>query len=306
LKWLSRNEINIPRKYQKNLSILLYVASYPNFKYIVDVFNPSISGYFQIPSPLTKEINKSKGWNDFLNRCFNTKGKRIKEIVSRYFKSSNLDIFCRGLLFKKLITVDDFLNNYEKIQKLNEINSYKLKSMRFFLRNFHRDTIIKFIDESNHEIYKFSNLHDSANQFYSNKSKIILPNSNNLKFIHDYISVEARKIEKEPIDYSEIIKKYSEINNLKIKDFSIEIPPNSHKLIEYGQLMSNCIGGYSNYMKNPNNLILSVYKSGKLKYNIAISNKKIHQFYGERNSKPDENEFKEISQLLIEKNLLEN
>lgn len=62
----------------------------------------------------------------------------------------------------------------------------------------------------------------------------------------------------------------SKIDGFKIDDLFFEIPKTKYDLYKYGMKMSNCIASYSNRCEFKSSILIGIYKSSKLEYNVEL------------------------------------
>lgn len=87
--------------------------------------------------------------------------------------------------------------------------------------------------------------------------------------------------------------------------FEFRLPEHSHTLIEWGQLMNNCVGGYGSRVKDGSALVVGVFNpEGKMVYCIDAGQKRIHQFSGWSNGPTAPHHREQITKLLAQYNIL--
>lgn len=321
-KWIKRNNIKIRNKYKKlNFFELLFSLCYPGLNYLIDSkFNLSIGSH--ISSFITRDLIKAKGLNHLLKLTFGTSGKQIKSILES--TNANLDILVLGRVLKGLIPIDYFYKIFKsrKVKTAEHKNKiffsdtflyYLLKdtkgsrSLRFFLKQYHKDTILKwFINLSDAD---FTFLRDAAVQYFEYRDKITLPNSTNIIEIHDYISREVRRIgnivrdEKLKKQFEKRLEQNKKIHNYSFGEYTIKVPETPADLRQWGEINSNCIYGYAKSYAN-GILLLGVYKNNNLLYNIEIIDNNIRQFSGKHNRNPLPEDAEVILSKLRELNIL--
>lgn len=153
---------------------------------------------------------------------------------------------------------------------------------------------------------KLGFLRDMSNQWCEKSDKIPL----NVKWkdlvdLHDYITKEYRKLQHADFElkFNEEVQK---IDGVSLEGgLYLELPKTNHTLIDWGQKMNNCIGGYGRNVNNSDGKqwVLGVYKDGKLTYNIEVYNKNLRQFYAHHNSLPDPQDKVTVLKFLAEKEL---
>lgn len=149
-------------------------------------------------------------------------------------------------------------------------------------------------------------LRDTADQWGQKADKIVIPNNlKGLDEIHDYVSIEFRKLSSADFDL-EFKDEVKAIDGVVLEGgLRLVIPKTSFQLVAWGQKMSNCIGGYGRQVNSSKGKqwLLGVYKNDMLTYNIEIEGKDIRQFWGARNSSADPKDKVTVLKFLAEKEL---
>lgn len=104
--------------------------------------------------------------------------------------------------------------------------------------------------------------------------------------IHETLWREISKLKNQNIKlHSFYPPEIISLNGKTLEDFTIEIPEDSHRLIEVGQYMSICVGGgnYRDKIVNQTSFIILLLREGKLEFCIEVANGRIIQFKGHKN-----------------------
>lgn len=229
----------------------------------------------------------------------------------------DLSIFLLGHFLKDKINLDKVQNVFEYIASGDGGHLFPDPHAMFasndkitkFMSALGEDKTKKLITNiwCNHSILnRLGFLRDMANQWCEKSDKIPL----NVKWkdlvdLHDYITKEYRKLQHADFElkFNEEVQK---IDGVSLEGgLYLELPKTNHTLIDWGQKMNNCIGGYGRNVNNSDGKqwVLGVYKDGKLTYNIEVYNKNLRQFYAHHNSLPDPQDKVTVLKFLAEKEL---
>jgi hypothetical protein len=298
LLWLSRQGKKVPRKHRKlNLNQLILVLAYPGIEYLWD-FIPDRPICYLHPF-YSNCFKNANGINHILKRISGTSGKTVKNFLKDK-KISPYVVFLYCRLFKGILPLESIAKIINENKDFSHYRLFLTKKTRAFFKKFHKDTILKFLNNKDYD----NILYDTLFQYNKYKSSIILPESNNIREIHDDMARQIRCLQhKNVIFRSEQIQKA--LKGLEIGSLRFEVPTDSEKLLEYGKKMSNCIYTYKDQVANGSVIILGIYDKDELKYNISIKNNKIQQFYGKYNRDPNPDDKAKVLNTLFEKKLLD-
>lgn len=154
-----------------------------------------------------------------------------------------------------------------------------LHSVRDFLQRYDHKKIVKILTTAQN----YGELRDTADQYETHPDKIpLMDDFKTLKEIHDYVSREFGKI-KEPAVTFEYPDYVQAIDGVEVDGLTIKLAKDSHILIDWGQEMHNCIGGYKDRVVSKECILIGVYEGTKIKYNIEVGPAGIRQFKKDRN-----------------------
>ena len=214
-----------------------------------------------------------------------------------------------GLVFKKILPVDSIKKLYGNLKQGDNIGSMywflKIPEMRRFLKMFHQDTIVNWYKQRCDDSYYSSEadryLHDTIRMWNMIPEEVReLPRGeNNLRLIHDILSATQRKTAQS--DYKlKIDKKAEKIDGEVVNGMKIIIPKTNYELIEWGSLMSNCIGSYG----NSKTILLGIVKDHTLTYCLEVMGGRMWQFKAKYNHEAPEQDKKAIEEYLESKDIL--
>lgn len=308
--WCRRKGFVFKKRWNKKydvLSLQRLFLSYPSLENLLSIGN--ISYVWRIPTFLTNHLKHDNiGLNSLLKKICGSDSNTIKSLIINNKKDLLLDRICDIFILKKKLTVDQLKNvsfrkNYYAGQESLTFSIKMQRVAKKFIKNFHSDTIYNWLKIGNEAKYK-SLFFDTLLMFNQCPNEFIFPNTNNIKEIHDNFVEQFRRIKDKPVSYKKSVTKYNKINNIEFNGIKIEIPEDSVKLKNYGEMMHNCIYGYKDLMKDGRILLLGIYKDNELKYNISINGKQIEQFYGYRNSSPEPEDYNLVLNKLKEMEII--
>lgn len=147
---------------------------------------------------------------------------------------------------------------------------------------------------------------DTARQYLSYRNEITLPTKwKDLKELHDYVSSEHNKL-KHALRMLPLPEGVTDHFIGQKDGITLRIAKSNHELIEWGQYMHNCIGGYADSAMNKTALLICAERDGKIIYNINVHpvKRNLIEMTGMRNCKPEDADKDTILSLLKEKGLL--
>ncbi len=291
---------------------------------------------------MMKRLKKYNSLDKISKSCFGRSGKNINALVSaslvgageqNIFKKNSYsytkiptlyirpDIFAYGLFLKQYYNLDKIApalqNLTKRILQTTALGYPHMLPGRALMKKDTTQQIKKFLAylppkrsedlmmECVLEDRNTDELLDTANQFLAKYPKIVIPDSlKTLSEIHDFVSIEFRKLENGNFDL-EIPENIQAINGVILGDMRLEIPQGSFDLITYGQKMNNCIGGYGRQVRDSKgkNWVMAVYKNDVLTYNIEVRSGYIQQFWASHNRKAEQNDEILVTKFLVEKEL---
>jgi hypothetical protein len=252
------------------------------------------------------ELKEKVGIKPIIKKYFGYDSKKITKLICENIQEEkNLTSLYVGKVLKGLIPLDFF---YPLLENkvwffLREERKWK-KTREFFKARavpVRLNLIKNLVDARNGYVFT-----DTINIWHQIKHEITtIPKDveKDWNKFHDWLAIEQRKIATKPqaIPYTE---KELKIDGAEVEDLSIELPKDTHKLIEWGQALSHCVGSYGQYAVEKRCTILGVKKAGKLKYCIELGREGMRQFRGHHNSDPDLFDKQNIENLLKENKII--
>lgn len=252
-------------------------------------------------------------------------GANIPENEKTKSVEIGLSVFMFGMWAKQFVNFDKMQDTFQTIIEQGGKGTYAYKMIQngqlfapgryqivtAFLMSFNehrRTSIIKeLLTGSNwSDSRSQQNLFDAALIWHPIRANMVIPGDlKTLQQIHDYISRESNKLNTGNFDlmFDDEVKK---LDGVVLGNLQLVIPKTNHELVDWGQWMSNCIGGYGKRINSSDNKqwLMAVLKDGKLTYNIEVHNKRLNQFYGHHNSRANEEDKKIVVDYLISKELV--
>jgi hypothetical protein len=128
---------------------------------------------------------------------------------------------------------------------------------------------------------------------------------NDCNTIHAYLEREYKRIQN-PIFMLNNDVEIEALDDVELAHLRFMVPKTNHDLIEWGQIMSHCVGTYGEYVKKKERQIIGVVdkNTNEMVYTIDIRKKKIVQFLGKRNSQPESFDNELVTKFLQDKSLI--
>ncbi len=248
--------------------------------------------------------------NYVIKRCFGYDSKKlVKMVCEKIEKDKNLNILILGRTLKNLIPLDYFYQIIEGaersfLQEIASVNNwlFKIKDIRALLKNYNSARILKLIFSPAGFLFA-----DSVKIYrdYKENNITLLAKPADWAELHDNLSLQTRNGKLSENFKLPVSKKLAEIDNKTIDDFRLYVPKEAIELSNYGNLLGNCLGGYSRQIVSRLTQILTVFQKDELKYAISFNNGKIGQFRGKFNALPEENDKNRILGFLRENNIIQ-
>lgn len=288
--------------------------------------NNRIFNFYNIascPTNYFELFSQRNNIKDIIEKVFgfcskNLKNLILKNIFNEHDNFINYKFFFYGEALKDVLTSDNLLLAIkENLIDVNcgDIGGYK--DLNVFLKDYSIDKngkysqkkIINFLNsaaDKNHLIEVGIFYVQLKNALNLNLQEIEL--SSNCEKIHEYFSKEMEKI-KNPLFYLDNDLHIQNLQDCEFGDFRILIPNTNYDLMEWSNIMGNCIGKgnvYSNQVKNKQSHLIAIMDkdTNLMLYNIQISNNHIIQFLGKHNSSPNPEHKKIVSKFLQENNVI--
>ncbi len=239
--------------------------------------------------------------NYVIKRCFGYDSKKlVKMVCERIEKDKNLNILILGRILKKLVPLDYFYQIIEGaerslLQEIGSINNwlFRIRDIRALLKNYNSARILKLIFSP--AGFLFADSVKTYRDYKENNITLLAKPANWAETRNGKLS-ENFKL---PVS-----KKLAGIDNKMIDDFRLYVPKEAIELSNYGNLLGNCLGGYSRQVASRLTQILTVFQKDELKYAISLNNGKIGQFRGKFNCLPEENDKNKILGFLKENSII--
>lgn len=331
-KWLKRNHVAIPKmrfgimprhkgRQPESLymSRLLQYAVYPMVK---DMYMyEGIPFLWGRPKELSPYLRKHRSIRALTKGIFGYSSTYLVDVVKRTMTSSAehrpvVDYIKLGIALKGMIPVD-YWPRIGQVLDQAQMYSYQdtdtVKALKEFFKQYPQERILAILTSTYKDVnyqgtantkYAIRYLYDTLRNWYQFRDKINIPKDIvNLSKLHDFMSIEYRKLQSANHEIK-IPREYSELQGKMIHNMSILLPKQTHDLIEWGQTMHNCIGGYGESIRSGRTMCMALLKEGKMTYNLEIRNKQVIQFHAYRNHQPDPNDEKIVRSYLQEQKVI--
>ena len=277
--------------------------------------------YSTCPNNYFEFFRSKKNLDEILENVFGFCSKKIKGLaISNLFQEQNNYInfrfFFHGEAYKDVLNNDNILFAIENNlidEKFGDYGSYI--NLNQFLKdysidkngNYSQKKVLNFLQGATNKqhlvdvgIY-YSQLKETLNLDIQN-----IEFSNNCELIYNYLSEEIKKIECPKFELHNdtciLDLQDAEIGS----DFRILVPMTNYDLIEWGNIMQNCIGSFGQKVRDKTCQVIAIMnkKTNEMLYNIEIQKRSIIQFSSRGNQAPSKLEYKEIVAFLKEKEIV--
>ncbi len=236
-----------------------------------------------------------------VKKCFGVAGDAMfKAVCEKVKKKSSLDCFLIGMTLRNILSPNDLLKLVANFS--TDIRyGYKTKELRKFCRLFNNDRL-KILAAGN-DLFSIYAI-DAAKMYFEYKDKgVILPEKpKSFREIHDFLVKQVNKIKTGFKELSQ--EKLKKLDNVQVGDMTIVIPKSNHELLDWGNAMSNCIGGYWYNVQSGDTNVFGIVKNGDLTYNVEVYRGAIRQFVGKRNQPAPPEDYGLIEKLLKKEGII--
>jgi hypothetical protein len=276
--------------------------------------------YSTVPNNYFELFRQKQNLDQILENSFGFCSKKLKSIAIRnLFQEENNYInykfFFFGEALRNILNKDNILFAIENDlidPKLGDFGSYANLSQ--FLKDYSIDKngeysqkkVLNFLKGATNKqhlidvgIY-YSQLKETLNLDIQN-----IEFSNNCEMIYEYLKEEIKKVECPKFDlHNDTI--ILDLQDAVVGDFRILVPMTNYDLIEWGNIMQNCIGTYGQKVRSKECQVIAIMnnKTNEMLYNIDIQKRQIIQFSTRGNAEPKKLEYKEIVDFLKDKGLV--
>lgn len=252
------------------------------------------SGLISRLSPILKDVVKSKTIKDLVKRATGVCGKKT---LKYFYKDIH---YLRTLpdfkMIKTCLTHGD-INNILKSGRFNYYCRVVNNELAKIIRK--NKTLIRNLSDNSYSTHLFidtgnvlKSLKDSGYTLQADDYK------GNILEVHDKLSNIQRKQKVVNTKF----KQYFE--NFSVDQYEVRLPEDTHTLVEWGDIMHNCVASYKNSHKSGVTKVLGIFEDDKLKYNVSIRNRRIEQFFGKCNKTVPYEIIHKVFDGLVERSLI--
>lgn len=257
---------------------------------------------------------ESKNVNEAIKKVYPSAGKKTSKLILDLglkdgffnFKVVHLAHFCRQYL-------EDVNQFNEVLESIFSIDFYEqLIPLHFITQRMSHKRVKEFIiNASKYQVGELSTMvNDTMNQYRQilricqNEYEIDFKAIDNVKKLHDLISADYLRMSRHGQNIMLFLERkfpfLEELKKEKFRNLDIIIPQDKATLIEWGEKMGNCIGGYGERARDGDTIVLALYENGDVKFNIEVCTKdlRIVQFVSHSNAVVDEQTRQEFQRLV--------
>ncbi len=283
---------------EPKLDLIFAKLVWPSLQRISGISNFTPSKNKSVGSLLRRYLTLKEIIRKILGSC----GKKTYKLVCEKIKEHNISFVLDKLYtFKRLFTIDDIQLMFARpgfilipafatvhLGTGYPITQYKILE---YLKQF---TKARLLSENPQD---FDPIHSSffdAVKMWNEAGKPEIQRGISLREHHDQLSLQTRRKRDGDYDLNPSEELLS-IDGLEIGDYKLVTPKTKYQLINWGNIMSNCIASYANQVKNRECDIFGILFKNELFANISLykdCNTNIYnitQFYGKFNSSIDRN-----------------
>lgn len=278
--------------------------------------------YSTCPDQYQNFFKEKKNLDDLIEQAFGFNSKKLRKlVVKNIFQGKdnflNYRFFFIGEAVKDVLAQDNVFTVIEKElipTNLGDIGAYQ--NLNRFLKDYSVDEngnhsqkkVLNFLENTTNKqqmidvALNYCQLKDAINFDIQNVGF-----ANNCQQMYDYMLKEMEKIQNPilPLNNDEEVLA---LHDEEVGNFRIAIPHTNHELVEWGNILVNCVGGnhYINAVRNKSSRIIGIMdkNTNAMLYHIEIVRKTISQFFGRGNAAANKDHKKMICEFLKEKGLI--
>jgi hypothetical protein len=277
--------------------------------------------YSTCPNNYFAYFEDKKNINEILEDVFGFCSKKIRNLaISNLFEETNnyvnYKFFFYGEALKDVLNNDNILFAIENNlldTKLGDVRSYS--NLRQFLKDYSiekngqysQKKVLNFLQGASNK----QHLVDVGLYYHQLKETLNLDIqsiefSNNCELIYNYLSEEVKKLKCPKFDLNTDMSILNLQDEVIENEFRILVPFTNYDLIEWSNIMQNCIGSYGNQVLSKESQIFAIMdnKTNEMLYNIEIQKRTIRQFSTRANKPPKKTDRSKILRFLMSKNII--
>lgn len=275
---------------------------------------PLIKNLSYDKKPVTKAQNflmnsmydflNQKNFNDSIKLIYPNAGKKTFKLMEKFIDNEcSIDFTVFHFAHYCSIYFQDANHFNEVLENVSSVDFFEtLIPLHFIMERMGDKRIKNFIIDSsrmtgselNMLVIDTMNMYKNILKICHDEYEIDFKAINTVKELHDSILTDHNLISRHGENMMLFLERkfpyLEKISKEKFMDYKIIIPQDKSTLVEWGNIMGNCIGGYADTARDGNTIVLALYENEKVKYNIEISPKdgKIKQFVSHSNQRVEQ------------------
>lgn len=266
--------------------------------------------YFSIDNNFTQDNIFYKCTNANLFKIIKDNHSTVKEYIEKLWPQINTPILKElyKIIFDNQVASLDLINLGTGLAHLNQteqlliLSNFKknldvnYEQLNLLCINLSKTKLIKHFND----ICKHNTLARNFELLKLQNADFTIPDFTDLTELNDFFIKELDRyknnfkllIEK---NYPELFK----LNQTKITDeLTLVVPEINKELIEWGQSLNHCIGGYGQRIVAGECYCIAVYKNNEVIYTLELLKNKIRQFRGQNNRAASQINYKDFTEVV--------
>lgn len=293
-----------------------FVEKYSDLQYIpvlgefnVDLEKPLIKNLSFDKKPILKGQNflmnsvynflDQKNFNEAIKLIYPNGGKKTFKLITPFMEmGKGLDFTVFHFAHYCSIYFEDANHFNEILEGVNRVDFFmSLIPLHFIMERMSEKRLKHFIVEASKEDSLRLNIlvNDTVNMYKAilrachDEYEIDFKAINTINELHNSIMNDHNLITRHGENMMLFLeRKFPYLTNMQqegFKDFVFVIPKDRATLVEWGQKMNNCIGGYADNAREGSTIVVALYKNNEVEYNIEInpSSGEVRQFVSHAN-----------------------
>lgn len=281
---IKKKDINKSLDFIRILSESVKEAAYPGLRHIKVSSNAGVEG---VPLFLSESINTEVSREQVYRSLFGKNNSKVlKKAIWQEGLTSQQYSFVKAFGYRFNRGELEHVVTSKKYELNESVRGIRLHRLRKFFSHFSNTRLFKLFEGGDRR--ETMHIRDTLRQWNEFPDKFIIPDKpKNFQELHDDLSRQYRRMQDADYEFN-IPKKLKPLDGVPAGENTIVIPKTRHELLNWGEILRNCIASYHSRFHKGDTYLLGVQdKDGEILYNIEINplRSTISQFYGRGNSR---------------------